>query len=148
MFGSIGWGIFAYRDFQASGLPKKYWGIDGFEHHGSLNLLKGGIQHADKISTVSPTYAVEIRSSEHGQSLEESLRFRAADLVGILNGINQEIWNPLTDPEIPHPIDPNNPAAGKDYCKVNCQRIPYCTNRSPTFRSCFKAIRQKDWIYF
>ena len=137
-------GIFAYRDFQASGLPKKYWGIDGFEHHGSLNLLKGGIQHADKISTVSPTYAVEIRSSEHGQSLEESLRFRAADLVGILNGINQEIWNPLTDPEIPHPIDPNNPAAGKEYCKsVIAKEFHLAQTEAPLFGVVSRLYYQK-----
>ena len=110
-------GVFTHHDFKKSGLPEKYWGIDGFEHHRSLNLLKGGIQHADKISTVSPTYAKEIRTSEHGQNLEESLCFRGADLVGILNGIDTDIWNPMTDSVIPHPIDPCNPVTGKEKCK-------------------------------
>ena len=65
-------GAFSYQDFKKSGLPETFWGMDGFEHHGELNLLKGGIQHADKISTVSPTYANEIRTTTHGQNLEES----------------------------------------------------------------------------
>lgn len=110
-------GVFTHEDFLESGLPLKYWAMDGFEHHGRLNLLKGGIQHADKISTVSPTYAKEIRTVENGQNLEECLRFRGADLVGILNGIDEEAWNPLTDTSIPHPIDPSAPSVGKKKCK-------------------------------
>ena len=110
-------GIFTHADFTKSGLPEKYWGIDGFEHHGSLNLLKGGIQHADKISTVSPTYAKEIRTEQHGHNLEESLRFRGADLVGILNGIDETTWDPMNDQAIPHPINPEKPSLGKEKCK-------------------------------
>ena len=110
-------GVFTHEDFLESGLPLKYWAMDGFEHHGRLNLLKGGIQHADKISTVSPTYAKEIRTVENGQNLEECLRFRGADLVGILNGIDEEAWNPLTDASIPHPISPSSPSVGKKKCK-------------------------------
>ena len=59
-------GVFSHKDFQSSGLPTAYWGMDGFEHNGALNLLKGGIQHADKITTVSPTYALEIRTLNMG----------------------------------------------------------------------------------
>ena len=110
-------GVFTHEDFLESGLPLKYWAMDGFEHHGRLNLLKGGIQHADKISTVSPTYAKEIRTVENGQNLEECLRFRGADLVGILNGIDEEAWDPLTDASIPHPISPSSPSVGKKKCK-------------------------------
>ncbi|NBU86641.1 MAG: glycosyltransferase, partial [Verrucomicrobia bacterium] len=110
-------GVFTHEDFLESGLPLKYWAMDGFEHHGRLNLLKGGIQHADKISTVSPTYAKEIRTVENGQNLEECLRFRGADLVGILNGIDEEAWDPLTDASIPHPISPSAPSMGKKKCK-------------------------------
>ena len=110
-------GIFTHKDFLASGLPHTYWSMDGFEHHGNLNLLKGGIQHADKISTVSPTYANEIRTVEHGQNLEECLQFRGADLVGILNGIAADAWNPTTDASIPHPIELSAPSQGKKKCK-------------------------------
>jgi starch synthase len=110
-------GVFGYNEFKESGLPQSYWGVDGFEHHGTLNLLKGGIQHADKISTVSPTYANEIRTKAHGQNLEESLNFRGADLLGILNGIDQETWNPMTDKLIPSTYSSDNPLPGKQVCK-------------------------------
>ena len=64
-------GVFSYEDFVTSNLPDSNWGMDGFEKNGSLNLLKGGIQHADKITTVSPTYASEIRTIEYGCGLEK-----------------------------------------------------------------------------
>ena len=111
-------GVFSRRDFFLSGLPPEYSGIDGFEHQGSMNLLKGGIQHADKITTVSPTYASEVRTKAFGQGLEESLKYRGADLVGILNGIDQDSWNPQRDPALPSPIDPLDPSAGKKACKA------------------------------
>jgi len=110
-------GVFSYDDFLGSGLPDSSWGMDGFEKDGSLNLLKGGIQNADKITTVSPTYAQEIRTSDYGCGLETSLRYRGADLIGILNGIDQHSWNPQKDPSIAHAISPSRPKAGKQACK-------------------------------
>ena len=59
-----------------------------------MNLLKGGIQHADKITTVSPTYAQEIRTEQFGHGLQGSLTYRGADLLGILNGIDEASWDP------------------------------------------------------
>ena len=59
----------------------------------------------------------KIRTVENGQNLEECLRFRGADLVGILNGIDEEAWDPLTDASIPRPIDPSAPSMGKKKCK-------------------------------
>ena len=110
-------GVFSHKDFQSSGLPTAYWGMDGFEHNGALNLLKGGIQHADKITTVSPTYALEIRTPEYGCGLESSLQYRGADLIGILNGIDEEGWDPQKDTALPHPIIPTSPKVGKKACK-------------------------------
>jgi starch synthase len=73
-----------------------------FEFYGKLNFMKVGITYADLIATVSPTYAREIQESkEFGYGLEGILRERSADLVGILNGIDDEIWNPEVDPLIP-----------------------------------------------
>ncbi len=112
-------GVFSHDDFISSGLPGKYWGMEGFEILGALNLLKGGIQHADKITTVSPTYAQEIRTPEYGCGLEASLQFRGADLIGILNGIDEDSWNSQKDPALPRPINPNRPKAGKLACKSN-----------------------------
>ena len=110
-------GVFPGDYFTLSGLPPNYWGIDGFEHYGNLNLLKGGIQHAHKITTVSPTYSSEIKTKIFGHGLEESLKFRAGDLLGILNGIDEENWNPMEDSAIPSIINPHKPLSGKSKCK-------------------------------
>lgn len=112
-------GVFSYEDFVTSNLPDSNWGMDGFEKNGSLNLLKGGIQHADKITTVSPTYASEIRTIEYGCGLEQSLQYRGADLVGILNGIDYEMWDPQRDDALPKPINPDRPKAGKQASKIS-----------------------------
>lgn len=79
------------------GIDPKYFTIDGVEFYGSLSFMKAGIVFADKISTVSPTYAKEILTKEFGERLEGILLTRKKDLVGILNGIDTDIWNPETD---------------------------------------------------
>ncbi len=66
----------------------------------AIGFLKGGIQFADRITTVSPTYAREILTPEFGMALDGLLRARAADVEGIVNGIDDEIWNPETDPTL------------------------------------------------
>lgn len=72
----------------------------GFEWRGMLNLMKAGIFHADKITTVSPSYAEEIKSPYYGEGLEDLLNMRARDLTGIVNGINVKDYNALTDKNI------------------------------------------------
>jgi len=106
-------GAFPEKTFSSSGLPANFSGINGFNHYNSMNLLKGAIQHADKITTVSPTYAKEIRTEEYGQGLEKCLEYRGADLIGILNGIDEDSWNPQTDSALEQAINPSNPAKGK-----------------------------------
>jgi starch synthase len=106
-------GTFPGNTFTSSGLPSKFSGIDGFNHYDSMNLLKGAIQHADKITTVSPTYAKEIRSQQYGQGLEKCLDYRGADLIGILNGIDEDTWNPKTDQALKEEIDSDSPRKGK-----------------------------------
>ncbi|SFR03639.1 glycogen synthase GlgA [Poseidonocella sedimentorum] len=72
------------------------WGFhpDGYEYYGKISALKAGLVYADKISTVSPTYAVELLTPDYGTGLDGVLRDRAGDLVGILNGIDEQIWAP------------------------------------------------------
>jgi starch synthase len=82
------------------GLPQEWLNVDGVLHWERISMLKAGIRHADVITTVSPTYAREILSEEHGFSLDGMMRMRAASLHGILNGIDASIWNPRTDPLI------------------------------------------------
>ena len=110
-------GIFSADTFDLTGLPQTFFSFEGFEHYGNLNLLKGGIQHAGKITTVSPTYSREIQEETNGQGLHEALSYRAADLVGILNGIDEKAWNPQDDPALPSPYGTQNAKLGKQACR-------------------------------
>lgn len=73
---------------------------EGAEYYGKLGFLKAGLAFSDKITTVSPTYARELLTPEFGMGLEGLLQARRDDLSGILNGIDPDIWNPATDPEL------------------------------------------------
>ena len=81
-------------------LPANSWSVDGVEFHGQVSFLKGGLNQASWITTVSPTYAREIQSEEYGCGLDALLRRRADSLCGIPNGIDIELWNPTTDPHL------------------------------------------------
>lgn len=81
-------------------LPPRAFTMDGVEYYGQIGFLKGGLALADHITTVSPTYAVEIQGSEMGMGLDGLLRHRGDAVSGILNGIDAEIWNPATDPHL------------------------------------------------
>ncbi len=94
-------GRFAADIFPALGLPPEAWGVDGVEYYGGVGYLKAGLVSADAITTVSPTYAQEIRSPDHGMGLDGLINGRIARLHGILNGVDTDIWNPADDPLIP-----------------------------------------------
>ncbi|MFT4078187.1 glycogen synthase GlgA [Rhodomicrobium sp.] len=82
------------------GLPPESFSIGGVEHYGAVGFLKAGLRLADRITTVSPSYALEIQQPETGMGLDGLLRERSARLSGILNGIDTDVWNPATDPRI------------------------------------------------
>lgn len=90
-------GQFGASIFAELGLPAEAMGLYGVEYYGGVGYLKAGLQAAWAITTVSPTYAQEIRTPEFGMGLDGLLTTRAADLVGIVNGIDTDIWNPETD---------------------------------------------------
>ena len=89
------------------GLPPESFTIDGVEYYGGIGFLKAGLQFADRITTVSPTYAVEIQEPDAGMGLDGLLRARSDVLSGILNGIDIAVWNPGTDPRIASPFGVN-----------------------------------------
>ncbi len=91
-------GRFAASVFDQLGLPVAAWALDGVEYYGGVGFLKAGLQFADAITTVSPSYANEIRTAEFGMGLEGLLNARSDALYGIVNGIDTDIWNPETDP--------------------------------------------------
>lgn len=93
-------GLFVKEIFEKFGLPPYLFMPQGLEFYGKVNLLKGGIIYSDAVTTVSPTYAQEIKTPEYGYGLDGVLRWISRDsskLVGILNGIDYEVWNPETD---------------------------------------------------
>ena len=92
----------------------------GFEHHDRVNLLQAGLRNADVLTTVSPTYAEEIQTPELGEGLDGLLRHRSSDLVGVLNGIDYEIWNPEDDPNLPAAFSADD-LDGKAVCKEELQ---------------------------
>lgn len=95
----------------ALGLPDHAFSMEGVEYYGGIGFLKAGIQLADRITTVSPTYATEICTVEGGMGLDGLLRARAGVLSGILNGIDTAVWDPATDPMIAFGYDADRPAA-------------------------------------
>ena len=101
-------GLFSYEQFLTLGLPNQLWSLSGLEFHNKLSFIKGGLVFADKITTVSPQYALEIQTSKFGCGLEGLLKFRQTDLSGILNGIDENVWNPATDPYIAAHYDQHN----------------------------------------
>lgn len=94
--------------FPALGLPATAWSVDGVEYHGGVSMLKAGLTSADLITTVSPTYAGEIRSGEFGMGMEGLIVARGSDVCGVLNGIDTTLWNPATDPAIAAPYSMRN----------------------------------------
>ena len=84
------------------------WHIDGVEYYGYVSFLKAGLRHADALTTVSPTYAREIQTDAEGMGLQGLLQSRAAQLAGILNGIDDTVWNPTLDPHIAARYDRNH----------------------------------------
>jgi starch synthase len=110
-------GQFWHYDLPLTGLGWDLFTPAGIEFYGKINFLKGGLVFSDRLTTVSPTYAREIQTPEFGERLDGVLRERADDLIGILNGIDYEAWNPATDAEIPKRFGPDD-LEGKTACKI------------------------------
>ena len=95
-------GQFKAEVWNRLGLPQEAFAMAGLEYHGDIGFLKAGIHFADAITTVSATYRQEICTPQHGMGLDAMLRWRGADLSGIVNGIDTDVWNPATDPHLAH----------------------------------------------
>lgn len=109
-------GLFWHWDWPLLNLPWSSFNWRELEFYGKINLLKGGLVYADLLNTVSPTYAREIQSAEHGCGLEGVLAERKEDLHGVINGVDARVWNPATDALLPARYSAAD-LAGKRVCK-------------------------------
>jgi starch synthase len=114
-------GVFAPRNFFDMGLPMEAFSVNGVEFHGQFSFMKAGLYFADHITTVSPTYAREIQTPEQGCGLDGLLRSRSADVSGILNAVDEAVWNPAHDLTIAAPYNAQE-TAGKALCKTALQK--------------------------
>lgn len=90
-------GQFGPEIFPELALPLEAFNVNGIEYYGDVGFLKGGLQTAAAITTVSPSYAEEILAPEFGMGLEGLIKARAGDVAGIVNGIDTTVWDPATD---------------------------------------------------
>lgn len=118
----------AVRDL---GLDPVHFHMEGLEFHAQLSCMKAGIVYADAVTAVSPTYAREIQTVEHGFGMDGVLRTHAAKLTGILNGVDYSVWSPEVDPHLAAPYSSSD-LTGKAACKRGLLRemgLPENLNR-------------------
>ncbi|MHC0038966.1 glycogen synthase GlgA [Pseudoneobacillus sp. C159] len=113
------------------GLEERYFHPDQLEFYGNINFMKGGLMAADKITTVSPTYRREIQTAYFGEKLDGLLKMRDEDLVGILNGIDEELYNPARDATLTYPFGILN-MENKQKCKAEIRQHFGLTANSET----------------
>jgi starch synthase len=113
-------GLFPQGDFHLLGLPSRYLAAQGLEYHGQVSFMKAGLKFASHVTTVSPTYAQEIATHEFGAGLDGVIRSRRAEVTGILNGIDCDVWNPATDAAIASRYSATQ-LQGKARCKAALQ---------------------------
>jgi len=125
------------------GIGRRYFNETGFAKDGAVNYLKGGIDFADVVSTVSPSYAQEIQQPFWGEGLDAALRSRGAQLKGILNGIDPDLYNPATDQAIAATYSATA-LQGKATDKQDLQRLFQLPEKDqPVFGMVTRLTRQK-----
>lgn len=126
------------------GIGWEHFTFLGLEKDGEANLLKGGLYHATVLNTVSEGYAREMQTPEYGWGLDGVVRERAADLYGILNGVDYDDWNPEVDPHIAARYSAAD-LSGKKICKRDLQRTFGLPERDdvPLFGMVSRLVKQK-----
>jgi starch synthase len=113
-------GLFPQDDCAVLGLSSRYMSPSALEFHGQLSFMKAGLKFADRVTTVSPTYAREIATPEFGAGLEGVIRGRGAAVSGILNGIDSAVWDPAADSALSRRYSAQQ-LQGKAVCKAALQ---------------------------
>jgi len=137
-------GQFAAGAFPELSLPASFYQLDGIEFYGGVSFMKAGLFHADRLTTVSPTYAREIQTPEYGEGFDGLLRQRADVLTGILNGVDPRYWDPEHDDAIPRPYGIDNAEEGKAAAKQELRRrLRLGDNVAPVFGVVSRLTPQK-----
>jgi starch synthase len=148
-------GQFSPAIFPALGLPPEAMSVDGIEYYGDVGFLKAGLQYATGVTTVSPTYAEEIKTPEFGMGLDGLVRARGVDVHGIVNGIDLDVWNPGTDPHLVAHYSTSTLDRRKANRTALMQRFGLADNEGPLFAVVSRLTWQKgmdliasnaDWL--
>ncbi len=128
------------------GIDERYYTSEFMELDGSANFLKAGCVFSDRISTVSPNYAEEIKTAYFGEGLDGILKARSHELSGIINGIDTELWSPHSDPTLPARFDKGH-LRGKELCKLKLQETAGLEPRAdvPLFVMVTRMTEQKGF---
>lgn len=141
-------GLFSHEMFRALGLPDSLWNMHELEFHSQLSFIKGGLVFSDRITTVSPGYALEIQTPDYGFGLDGLLRHRRERLSGILNGIDTRVWNPEDDPYLEFHYG-NDHLKNKALCKARLQeQVGLEVSDAPLLGFIGRMVEQKglDWL--
>lgn len=132
--------------FSLTGLDRRYWAPDALEHYGKVNPMKGGILFADQVTTVSPNYAREIQTPEHGAGLDGVLRAVWFKFSGVLNGIDVEEWDPSSDEYLDANYEPGK-LHGKTISKRMLSKEAGLPNkaRTPMLAVISRLVEQKGF---
>ncbi len=140
-------GLFWHGDMVLTGLDWHLFNWQQLEFYGHLCFMKAGLVFADMLSTVSPSYAREIQTPEFGVGLDGLLRYRRADLNGIVNGIDIDVWSPTRAPMLAERYDASTVVEGKARCKAWLQRRAGLSENPgiPVFAQIGRLDPQKGW---
>jgi starch synthase len=137
-------GFYPAGDFGELALPPEFFSIEGVEYFGGVSFLKAGLYYADRLTTVSPTYAQEIQTPAFGMNLDGLLRTRAGVLSGILNGVDPSTWSPERDALLPQPYGLDDTAVGKGAAAQELRRrFGLLQNGGPLFGVITRLTWQK-----
>lgn len=134
-------GQFPASLFPELGLPDHFLHVNALEYYGDISFLKAGIRMADAVTTVSPTYAREILTEEQGMGMAGVLQSRRSVLSGIVNGIDEDVWNPLTDPYIAANYDPES----FDHRQKNREAVERTFGLTPGDGAILSVISRLTW---
>jgi starch synthase len=140
-------GLFDKDAFNLTGLPGRLFSIDGLEYWGKMSILKAALIFSDVINTVSKKYSEEIQTPEFGYGMEGILARRAADLYGILNGVDYEEWNPAADTYIAAHYSSTD-LKGKQTCKEDLLKeynLPASLRKQPLLGVISRLADQKGF---